>query len=864
MYCVKCGKKIPDDSQFCPMCGAPVPHEEESLISKARRGDNDAIHQLMNDYRGMVRYQARMYVKNEDDVNEIEQETFIRAFKNLSTLDDENKFGSWLKTIAINTAKNYVTTAFKKRSVMFTDLDDTNNDMVYDAADERIDHRPEVQMDETARQEIIMKVLQDLPQDQQDVIVMHFYNDLSFREIAEELGVPMSTVTGRAQQAKNSIKASVTAIQNRDGIKLYHLSPLAFFIWLLGLEKAAPVEPPVIGKTVRIDPQKVAAKDKPHYGNPENNGNKTVKVVKETAKTTAKNAGRTTAKAATKATAGKAAGTGFLATKAGKAVVAGAIAVAAAGGGGAVGAHLYQIKNSSGNTEIAKENVNGKKKASREVRLVWVKEPGSLDIDGFENLEGHPGNVDHGYTESTGYSPEWIGSMSNYNMNTEGSYSGNAIIVMNDKKKGIYDFDGNVIDDVQYDSIQAGNEVGAYFYGPSDAKAFDDLDGYFDYDFNPVSGSDDGWIANSDGGSFYLYNGSVNGNGEMSIDSFTNVVSGPLILPVMDQYYSDADYSNNISDIHPSGFAILEAGKGETDLPDGMEPLYFNARQKDGSGTSEDMDLDRSDSPDRYESFVNGVVKLRDKNKKIHLWSYDIGDYVSDQAFDDATFYEDGYVGVKKNGKWAFMDEDGKLVSDYIFDQVSGLYEGKAYVKYKGKIGILDVKKTIENTGSEKNQKQKADFSVIAGNYSYMSGVGGWATMLKVSSDGSFTGEYHDSDMGDTGSGYPNGTEYYAKFSGKFKDIRKVNDKKYQITLDGDLKYDNRTGTTKIKDGILYHYTDAYGFEDTDTFTVVMPGSSMNDLDSDVKKWIYGADDQQQTKNILLINDANDETFVGY
>ena len=338
MYCENCGKKIPDGSKFCPECGAPVHHEEESLITRARRGDNTAIQQLMDQYRGMIRYQAKMYVKNEDDVNEIEQQVYIKAFSKTSDLADEKRFGGWLKTIAINTAKDYVTSAFKKRSVMFTDLDDTNNDMVYDARDERIDHRPEVQMDETARQEIIMKVLQDLPQDQQDVIVMHFYNDLSFREIAEELGVPMSTVTGRAQQAKNSIKASVTAIQNRDGIKLYHLSPLAFFIWLLGLEKAAPVEPPVIGKTVRIDPQKVAAKDKPHYGNPENNVGKAVRTEKAV-KTTAK----TTAKTAVRATAGKAAGAGFLATTAGKAIIAGAIAVAAAGGG-AAGIHYHNTK----------------------------------------------------------------------------------------------------------------------------------------------------------------------------------------------------------------------------------------------------------------------------------------------------------------------------------------------------------------------------------------------------------------------------------------------------------------------------------------------------------------------------------------
>ena len=56
----------------------------------------------------------------------------------------------------------------------------------------------------------------------------------------------------------------------------------------------------------------------------------------------------------------------------------------------------------------------------------------------------------------------------------------------------------------------------------------------------------------------------------------------------------------------------------------------------------------------------------------------------------------------------------------------------------------------------------------------FSSGVGGWATELKVYADGTFEGHYYDSDMGDTGDDYPNGTQYDCRFKGKFSTPEQV------------------------------------------------------------------------------------------
>ena len=80
-----------------------------------------------------------------------------------------------------------------------------------------------------------------------------------------------------------------------------------------------------------------------------------------------------------------------------------------------------------------------------------------------------------------------------------------------------------------------------------------------------------------------------------------------------------------------------------------------------------------------------------------------------------------------------------------------------------------------------------ADFSFADLQYvdfTFSSGAGAWETRLNIQADGSFSGEYWDMDMGSTGDGYPNGTQYGNTFTGTFTDLKKVNDYTYSMKLD--------------------------------------------------------------------------------
>lgn len=97
----------------------------------------------------------------------------------------------------------------------------------------------------------------------------------------------------------------------------------------------------------------------------------------------------------------------------------------------------------------------------------------------------------------------------------------------------------------------------------------------------------------------------------------------------------------------------------------------------------------------------------------------------------------------------------------------------------------------------------------------FSSGVGGWATELTLNPDGSFTGLFVDSDMGSDGYTYPNGTRYVCQFHGSFGEFGQLTGASWSLTLE-ELVLDSEhpVGEEEIADGVLYIYSEPYGFDD--------------------------------------------------
>ena len=110
----------------------------------------------------------------------------------------------------------------------------------------------------------------------------------------------------------------------------------------------------------------------------------------------------------------------------------------------------------------------------------------------------------------------------------------------------------------------------------------------------------------------------------------------------------------------------------------------------------------------------------------------------------------------------------------------------------------------------------------------FCSGAGAWDTDLIIEEDGTFTGSYHDSEMGETGEGYPNGTIYGCLFHGQLSDPEPVDE--YTWTAKIAVKQDEGQVPESIEDGIRFVTAAPYGLENAQAVAIFLPGKPVDSL----------------------------------
>lgn len=146
--------------------------------------------------------------------------------------------------------------------------------------------------------------------------------------------------------------------------------------------------------------------------------------------------------------------------------------------------------------------------------------------------------------------------------------------------------------------------------------------------------------------------------------------------------------------------------------------------------------------------------------------------------------------------------------------------------------------------------------------FEFSSGAGAWRTALTLKDDNTFFGEYHDSNMGEVGEGYPNGTCYICNFDGRFKDIKKVNDYTYSMSVDY-INTDYQAGTEWIEDGVLYIASRPYGLDGDGEFLFYTPDAPTSALDEYFLLLIHKSPESSDTLGTYAIHNlTNDEGFV--
>ena len=185
---------------------------DEELVLSLRGGHQESLGVLVSRWEGpLLRFVSRM-VDRPDDARDVCQETFLRVLNKSDAFRDGARFSTWMYQIALNICRDQ---ARRKRRwshlvIAAPPIDDAPPRE--SAAPDTVDTNPAASYERTERRDAVHRALARLPHDQREVLLLKEYQGLKFREIADVLGVPESTVKSRMYAALDTMRTSLTGL----------------------------------------------------------------------------------------------------------------------------------------------------------------------------------------------------------------------------------------------------------------------------------------------------------------------------------------------------------------------------------------------------------------------------------------------------------------------------------------------------------------------------------------------------------------------------------------------------------------------------------------------------------------------------
>ena len=177
--------------------------EDKALISAAIAGDQDAYKRLMKKYHGAISHLVMRMIGNQDDVEDLTQEAFIKAFNSLASFNHEFAFSTWLYKIASNNCIDYM----RKRKLRTISIDRpspaSDSDHQYEIPDSS--NIPDQHILKSQQTQAIQKAIDALPDKYRTVIVMRHQEERSYEEIAVALDLPLGTIKAHIFRAREML-----------------------------------------------------------------------------------------------------------------------------------------------------------------------------------------------------------------------------------------------------------------------------------------------------------------------------------------------------------------------------------------------------------------------------------------------------------------------------------------------------------------------------------------------------------------------------------------------------------------------------------------------------------------------------------
>lgn len=176
---------------------------DQQLVDRVLAGDKNAFNLLVLRYQHRVAALVSRFIQDPQEVEDVCQEAFIKAYRALKLFRGESAFYTWLYRIAVNTAKNHLVT--RNRRPPSNDLDVAEAEVTELGSSLREIEDPEGSLATEHLKAVINQAIEELPEELRTAFTLREFSGLSYEDITEVMDCPVGTVRSRIFRAREAI-----------------------------------------------------------------------------------------------------------------------------------------------------------------------------------------------------------------------------------------------------------------------------------------------------------------------------------------------------------------------------------------------------------------------------------------------------------------------------------------------------------------------------------------------------------------------------------------------------------------------------------------------------------------------------------
>jgi RNA polymerase sigma-70 factor (ECF subfamily) len=178
---------------------------DSDLIDTIRKSQSEAYAEIIERYQGKLFAYIFRLIGNREEAEDLLQNVFIKAYRNLNSFDIQRKFSSWIYRIAHNESMNFIKRRYLKRFISWEDINSSKDKLearsLADAPDEAWFKKESIQG--------VGEAIRRLPLKYRQVLILRYFSDKSYQEISEILDKPLNTVGTLINRAKKKLSHEI-------------------------------------------------------------------------------------------------------------------------------------------------------------------------------------------------------------------------------------------------------------------------------------------------------------------------------------------------------------------------------------------------------------------------------------------------------------------------------------------------------------------------------------------------------------------------------------------------------------------------------------------------------------------------------